>query len=71
MNAEPTATDPALCDLSRRFVRVLQRRDNGLVEFEFSIGWSELVVELLLPQSAFEAFCEAQQVRWLDDSAAH
>lgn len=54
------------CDISRRFVRVLQRRSNGLVEFEFSIGWPELSVELMLPEADFEAFCSVQKARRLD-----
>lgn len=58
------------CDVTRRFVRVLQRRSNGLVEFEFSIGWPELAVELLLPQPAFDAFCRANQIQLLDDGPA-
>ena len=55
------------CDVSRRFVRVLQRRSNGFVEFEFSIGWPELFVDLMLPQSAFDEFCVQQQVQLLID----
>lgn len=67
-----TATVPAVppapaCDLSQRFVRVLGRRDNGFVEFAFSVGWPELSVELMLPAPAFEAFCAAHRVRRLDD----
>lgn len=69
MNPEPMAMNDLPCDVSRKFVRVLQRRGNGLVEFEFSIGWPELAVELMLPQPAFEAFCQTHQVRWLDESA--
>ena len=38
MNPEPMAMNDLPCDVSRKFVRVLQRRGNGLVEFEFSIG---------------------------------
>lgn len=53
------------CDISRRFVRVLQRRRNGQVEFEFSIGWPELAVELMLPERAFAEFCAAQKARVL------
>jgi len=63
-------TPPAIqpdCDLSRRFVRVLGRRDNGFVEFAFSVGWPELSVELMLPTPAFEAFCTAHRVHRLDD----
>lgn len=50
------------CDLTRRSVNVLRRRDNGFVEFEFSIGWPELVVELMLTQPDFEQFCHAQRI---------
>lgn len=61
------APQPTVCDLSQRFVRVLGRRDNGFVEFAFSVGWPELSVELMLPAPAFEAFCAAHRVRRLDD----
>lgn len=67
MNPEPTATDNLPCDVSRKFVRVIKRRDNGFVEFEFSIGWPELSVELMLPQRAFDEFCQKHQVRWRDE----
>lgn len=65
MNPETLPIDPPPCDVSRRFVRVLNTRPNGFVEFEFSIGWPELAVELMLPRPAFDAFCLAQQVRCL------
>ena len=57
-----SATTPDLpaCDLSRRSVRVLQRRANGFVEFEFSVGWPELVVELTMTEPDFQAFCSRQ-----------
>lgn len=60
--------DPCLphCDTSKRFVRVVERRSDGLVSFEFSIGWPELAVELMLPAAAFEAFCANNQVQRLD-----
>lgn len=61
-------TVPALpaVDTSRRFVRVTGQRPDGLVAFEFSIGWPELAVELLLPAPAFDEFCAANRVRRLD-----
>lgn len=61
-------TEPVLpaVDTSLRFVRILERRTDGLVSFEFSIGWPELSVELLLPEAAFEAFCTNNQVQRLD-----
>lgn len=59
--------DKIVCDLSQRFVRVLGRWENGYVEFAFSVGWPELSVELILPAPAFEAFCAAHRVRYLDE----
>lgn len=66
MNTESPALEHLQCDVSKRFIRVLRRRDNGLVEFEFSIGWPELVVELMLPHKDFDAFCEKHKVLRLD-----
>lgn len=71
MNPEPATSDAIVCDVSRRFVRVLQTRGNGLVEFEFAIGWPELAVELMLPPTAFDAFCRTHQVQRLDDGTAY
>jgi len=58
---------PALpaVDTSLRFVRVLEQQPDGLVAFEFAIGWPELAVELLLPAPAFAAFCAANRVQHL------
>jgi len=57
----PANLELPACDVTRRTVRVLRQRANGFVEFEFSIGWPQLVVELMLPQSDFEAFCHTQR----------
>lgn len=54
------------CDTSLRYVRVIERRDDGLVCFEFSIGWPELAVELMLPAPAFDAFCVNNRVQQLN-----
>ena len=53
-------------DTRLRFVRVLEQRADGLVFFEFAIGWPELAVELLLPAPAFAEFCAANRVQRLD-----
>ena len=66
MNQPAESLLPA-CDNSLRYVRVLERRADGLVSFEFSIGWPELAVELMLPAAAFEAFCANNRVQRLDD----
>ena len=66
MLMDPTADMP-VCDLDTRFVKVLSRHPNGLVEFTFSIAWQELNVELLLPEPAFDEFCRTNQVSFLHD----
>lgn len=56
--------------ISRRTVRVRERRDDGFVEFDFSIGDPRLFVELILPESAFNEFCAANSVRELSADEA-
>ncbi len=64
-----TSTEPFMpaCDTSQRYVKVLERMPDGLVSFEFAIGWPELSVELLLPPQAFEEFCRVNRVQRLDE----
>lgn len=62
----PTLETPA-CDIASKFVRVREVRADGLVCFEFAIGWPELFVDLMLPQAAFDDFCVRQQVQRLND----
>lgn len=52
-------------DITRRFVRVLEQRSDGLVSFEFSLGWPELALELMLPAAAFQEFCRVNAVTLL------
>jgi phenol hydroxylase P0 protein len=54
-------------DIRRKFVRIRQVRTDGLVCFEFAIGWPELFVDLMLPRAAFDDFCLHQQVQLLSD----
>ena len=61
--------DTTSFDTRRKYVRVVETRDNGMVEFEFAIGEPELFVELLLPGPAFREFCTANQVTLLDKAA--
>lgn len=65
--AEPAPLD---CDLSRKFVRVLREGNDGMVAFEFAIGWPDLAVELAMPRTMFEEFCARQQVQLLTDQEA-
>jgi phenol hydroxylase P0 protein len=68
--AASATTDPALVDITRKFVRVLRRGDDGLVAFEFAIGWPDLAVELVLPAAAFDEFCALHRVVLLDELPA-
>lgn len=61
------AADAGSCDVRRKYVRVRQVRADGLVCFEFAIGWPELFVDLMLPQTAFDDFCLRNQVQLLND----
>jgi phenol hydroxylase P0 protein len=65
-NPRPYALELAPCDTTRRYVRLLEERADGLVTFEFAIGWPELAVELLLPAPAFAEFCATHRVQRLD-----
>lgn len=53
-------------DTNQKFVRVLETRPNGMVEFEFAIGEPEIFVELIMPKAAFEEFCKSNAVTFLD-----
>lgn len=55
--------DPAPFDPARRFVRIVEERADGMVEFHFAVGEPELFVEMMLPCSAFEEFCAHQGVQ--------
>lgn len=69
MNPDALTESQAPVDVTRKFVRVTQVRGDGLVAFEFSIGWPELAAELVLPRAAFHEFCAKHQVQRLDDEA--
>lgn len=59
--------DAQALDVTRKFVRVTKQWPNGLVGFDFAIGWPELSVELVLPRPAFDEFCITHQVQRLAD----
>jgi phenol hydroxylase P0 protein len=65
--SEPVVPEVLVCDITRKYVRIKETRPDGLVVFEFSIGWPEQMVELVLPSAAFEEFCATHQVQRLDD----
>ena len=51
----------------KRFVRVREVRQDGFVEFDFSIDDPQLYVELILPEQAFWEFCSTNRVSFLSD----
>lgn len=59
-------TNPPPIDVNRKYVRLVERRPDGLVEFEFSISDPALFVEMLLPEAAYEAFCRTHRVILLE-----
>ena len=61
-----TPAESGAAILLRKFVRVIAEREDGLVTFEFSIGWPELAVELMLPAPAFAEFCAREKVQRLN-----
>lgn len=61
---DPTSPPPV--DVSRKYVRLVERRPDGLVEFEFSISDPALFVEMLLPEAAYEEFCLTNRVILLE-----
>jgi phenol/toluene 2-monooxygenase (NADH) P0/A0 len=50
---------------TRKYVRVQERHPNGLVKFEFAVGWPDLCCELVLPTSLFDDFCQQHRVEFL------
>jgi phenol hydroxylase P0 protein len=62
-------TQPSF-DVTRKFVRIMETRPNGFVEFEFAIGEPDVCVELVMPQAAFDEFCRDNQVEFLGAGSA-
>lgn len=52
----------ATIDTTKRFVRVVEHRADGFVEFRFSIGEPSLFVEMLLGETAYAEFCSLNDV---------
>lgn len=64
MRSHPHHVEPAsrVFDVTRRYVRFRQRRDDGFVEFDFAIGDPGLSVELVMALPDYESFCTANHV---------
>lgn len=55
------ADKPAFEQL-KKFIRVRSSENSRFVEFDFAIGDPSLFVELIMPQAAFEHFCQVNDV---------
>ena len=60
------STDAAT--LARRYVRITGQAANGIVAFEFSVGWPDMSVELALPEAQFQEFCVKNKVEFLTEA---
>ncbi|SAL65954.1 phenol hydroxylase subunit [Caballeronia arvi] len=49
-------------DITRRYVRFREQRNDGFVEFDFSIGDPGLSVELVMPLREYQSFCRTHRV---------
>ena len=47
------------------YVWIAHRTEEGFVEFDFALGDPSLYVEMILPEEAFEEFCERNRVVFL------
>jgi phenol hydroxylase P0 protein len=65
MSLPAYARPPRAFDITRRYVRFREQRDDGFVEFDFSIGDPGLSVELVMPLREFQSFCRANRVTYL------
>ena len=68
---QPSALDAIQTDeetMQRRYVRIVKKQPNGLVAFEFSVGWPDMGCELVLPEELFNEFCKKHQVEFLTEA---
>ena len=52
----------------KRFVRFIEKRDDGFVEFEFAVGEPEIFAEMILKAEDYEIFCKEQGVVMIDQN---
>ncbi len=52
---------------AKKYVRITERMANGMIGFDFAIGSPDLFVELVLPEAAFEAFCETNHAVFMTE----
>lgn len=54
----------------KRYVRITNMDRQGFVEFHFSLDDPTLYLEMILPDNAFNEFCQTNQVTFLTDEQA-
>ena len=50
----------------RKTVRIFGIRKAKFLEFDFTVGFEELTIELVMPYPAFKEFCETNHVEEID-----
>jgi phenol hydroxylase P0 protein len=60
--SQTSMSDTPTFDPAARFVRIVEMRSDGMVDFRFAIGEPQLFVEMLMPKAQFEDFCVQQGV---------
>ena len=56
-------------DTSKRFVRLIEKREDGFIEFEFAVGEPEIFAEMMLAEEDFIKFCQDQEVVMIDENS--
>ena len=56
-------------DTNKRWVRVLNKTENGFIVFEFFVTDADLYVELILPEAAYQEFCITNHVTFIEDES--
>jgi len=57
MNHENPASAEPVWDPTAKWVRIVEERASGMVEFEFAVGEPQLFVEMVMPRAQFIEFC--------------
>jgi phenol hydroxylase P0 protein len=56
-------------DTQKRFVRFIEKRDDGFVLFEFAVGEPEIFAEMILKEEDYVIFCKEQGVVMIDEDS--
>ena len=65
---DSVALEADAATMARRYVRVTSRSATGFVNFEYTVGWPDMSVELALPEDLFNDFCIKNNVQFLDEA---